>query len=698
MKEMKLKATHLLQKISNTLRFRFLLALLFVGIVPFVVVGSILVQLESNTLSEQANRELTGQAFSLADDVDSFINELLIDAEAIAMLPQIREGELETQQDLIAMLHQHYKRYGQLAIVDPSSQILTTAREQQLIKISHIASFRRAASGKQAWVIAPALFSDNLVMHMHTPIVDEAGNVKQVLGSPTPLGRPSEVLANIGIENGRAFVLDEDGKVVLHPDPEELVKHADYSERLDLAAGGDAGGTAVYEIDGDRRVAGYAPIPSIGWTVVVERPESDVLAPVNAARVISIIGFIVAALLSAIAAWLLARLLTRQVDEIQALFGQINIGNFGQRAAVVSHDELGQMAVGLNNVVDNLVTLMTQIRTERDTIQGSVDNLLAEVAVVKEGDLTIEAQVEDNATGAIALAFNSMIIQFRKIVYEIQETASRVDVAADLIQTTTTDLVQRSEAQARQITDVSAAVDEMNVSIQQVSEHAARSAAIGEQARISAQQGAEMMQDTMEEMLFIQTQVQTVAERLTRLEASSEAIGESVQLITTISDRTSMLALNASIQAAQAGDMGRGFAVVAQEVERLAEITADAANDIASRVGFIQRETGAVISAMSTTRQEVAKGTQLADRTEKTLKEIESVSEHLAELIQSISLAAKQQAQGSRTIASKMSGIAEVTQETAVGTQQTATSVMNLTTLVEMLRNSVSIFKLQLGH
>lgn len=698
MRDLRNKVGRFFKQLSDTLRFRFLLALLCVGIVPFVIVGSILVQLESQTLREQSNRELTGQAASLANDVDTFIKELLLDAQAIAMLPQIRDGGLDEQKDLIALLHKHYQRYGQLAIVDPSSQILTTAREQELIEISHIASFRQAARGAQAWVVAPALFSDTLVMHMHTPIVDEAGNVKQVLGIPTPLGRPSEVLAQLGIESGQAFVLDENGRVVLHPDPEELAKHADYTGLLALPKGDVLSGTAVYDIDGQRQIVGYAAIPNIGWTVVVERPESEVLAPVVAARIISIIGFIIAAVLSAAAAWLLARVLTRQVDEIQTLFGQINVGNFERRAAIVSSDELGQMAVGLNAVLDNLVSLMNQIRVERDSIQGSVDNLLQEVAVVQEGDLTVEAQIEDNATGAIARAFNSMIIQFRKIVYEIQETASRVDVAADIIQTTTTDLVHRSEAQAQQIIDVSAAVDEMNVSIQQVSEHAARSAAIGEQARISAQQGAGMMQDTMNEMRSIQTQVQTVAERLGRLEESSEAIGESVQLITQIADRTSMLALNASIQAAQAGQMGRGFGVVAQEVERLAEIITDAASDIASRVGYIQRETEAVTSAMAMTRQEVMKGTQLADRTERTLKEIEDVSEHLAELIRSISLAAQQQAQGSTTIAQKMSGIAEVTQQTAVGTKQTATSVMNLTALVEMLSRSVSLFKLQLEH
>jgi twitching motility protein PilJ len=237
----------------------------------------------------------------------------------------------------------------------------------------------------------------------------------------------------------------------------------------------------------------------------------------------------------------------------------------------------------------------------------------------------------------------------------------------------------------------------MAVSIQQVSENAALSATVGEQATANARQGAQVVQDTIGGMGRIREQVQETAKRIKRLGESSQEIGEIVQLIDDIADRTSILALNASIQAAMAGEAGRGFAVVAEEVERLAERSTQATKQIATLTRTIQGETNEAVAAMESTTREVVDGSQLANQAGQALREIENVSERLAELIQSISLASKQQARGSEALAQSMDEISEVTQQTAAGTKQAAVSISNLATLAEALRNSVSAFRLPEG-
>ena len=386
------------------------------------------------------------------------------------------------------------------------------------------------------------------------------------------------------------------------------------------------------------------------------------------------------------------RYITRQIDSITNVFKQIDQGDFDARAEVISMDELGEMSISLNNMLNRNLSLI-QSQDERNAIQDSIMKLLDEVSDVAKGDLTIEAEVTEDITGAIADSFNYMIYQLRNIVFNVQDATLQVISSASCIQETAEQLADGSSIQAEQIIDSSAALDEMAVSIQQVSENASLSSAVAEQALMNAKQGAQAVQNTIQGMQKIRSQVQATAKRIKRLGERSQEISEIVQLIGDIADRTSILALNASIQAARAGEAGRSFAVVAEEVERLAERSTNATKQIASLVNAIQNETNEAVIAMEESTHEVVQGSQVADKAGQALNEIESVSSHLAELIQSISLASTQQARGSDNLSKAMNEISEVTQHTATGTKQAANSIKQLTTLVDELRDSVSIFK-----
>lgn len=373
---------------------------------------------------------------------------------------------------------------------------------------------------------------------------------------------------------------------------------------------------------------------------------------------------------------------------------QRQTGDLSLRATVEPYTEIGQIAAQYNRVLDSLAVTSLSIETERDDLQNSIIQLLDEVSDVGDGDLTIEAAVGENATGALADSFNYMISQLRDIIFNVQHATLEVTASAGNVQNIAEQIAQKNETQASQLVQTSASVNEMASSVRQVSQNATTSAEVAQQARHGAQRGNEAVQDTIQGMNRIRTQVQETAKNIKRLGESSQEIGEIVQVIRDIAKRTSILSLNASLEAAAAGESGRGFAVVAEDVKRLAERSAEATYQIAELVRNIQTETNLAVSAMEESTQEVVEGSRLANEAGQALTEIEAVSNKLAQLVGNISQTSQKQAQGSEAIARTVSQIAEVTQQNATETREAAGSISDLATLANELRGSVSTFKL----
>jgi twitching motility protein PilJ len=326
--------------------------------------------------------------------------------------------------------------------------------------------------------------------------------------------------------------------------------------------------------------------------------------------------------------------------------------------------------------------------------QAAILQLLDELADLAEGDLTVHASVTENFTGAIADSINFAIDQMRGLVSNINRVSVRVARAAEETQQTARSLAIASDNQAREITGASTAINEMAVSIDHVSSNAAESAAVAERAVAIANKGADVVQATIAGMDTIRGQIQETSKRIKRLGESSQEIGDIVSLINDIADQTNILSLNAAIQASMAGDAGRGFAVVADEVQRLAERSSAATKQIAALVKTIQTDTNEAVISMEQTTTEVVSGAKRAQDAGVALEEIESVSTSLAELIQNISNAARQQAASAGHVSNTMGVIQEITSQTANGTEATAKSVGALTEMANEMRVSVEFFKL----
>jgi twitching motility protein PilJ len=327
--------------------------------------------------------------------------------------------------------------------------------------------------------------------------------------------------------------------------------------------------------------------------------------------------------------------------------------------------------------------------------QEAILRLMNEMGSLADGDLTVQATVTEDITGAIADSVNYTIEELKGLVGRINSAAAQVTNATESAQQTSVKLLQAAEKQSREIQEASASVLKMARAINEVSASASKSVSVARQSLGAAQKGQEAVQNSIAGMNDIREQIQDTAKRIKRLGESSQQIGEIVELISDITEQTNVLALNAAIQAASAGEAGRGFTVVAEEVQRLAERSGEATKQIGAIVKTIQTDTQDAVAAMEKSTQGVVDGARLSDNAGQALGEIGEVSRRLAQLIEEISVTAQAQAQAAGVVATSMQDILNITRQTTEGTKQTAVSIGQLAKLAQELKGSVANFKLQ---
>ena len=332
--------------------------------------------------------------------------------------------------------------------------------------------------------------------------------------------------------------------------------------------------------------------------------------------------------------------------------------------------------------------------SENKRNQEAILRLLNEMGDLADGDLTIRAKVTEDITGAIADSMNYTIDELRTLVTGVNNASTSVSAKSQQAQAVSVQLLDAAEKQSREIQETTQQVLGVAQTLATVSSNAEESSQVAMRSLAASDKGRVAVQNSISGMNDIRDQIQETSKRIKRLGESSQEIGEIVELISDITEQTNVLALNAAIQAASAGEAGRGFSVVAEEVQRLAERSGEATKQIGAIVKTIQADTQDAVAAMEKSTTGVVEGAKLSDAAGQALSEIDTVTKNLANLIQRISADSQAQATSANKVARNMQDILEINRQTTIGTQQTASSIKDLADVASDLKASVSGFKL----
>lgn len=731
---------------------RLIVLCLVAAIVPLAAAIDLGGRAAAGTLQDQAQTNLQNYASSVASQVDASLSDHLKDAKQLAADPAVaRYLATPPEQRAGAVQDAAQAAVQRFVGSDPSYTIGFLLSDKGIVQfstdpalyakpdLSFRAYFKDAIAGKAnvSDVSLGVNVQSSPAMFFTSPVKDGSG---AILGTVSLRINAETLWASLDqakiSPRSTAALLDEDGVVIgpgrpdllwhslgqLSPDAQNAIKARFNLEKIDsLGIDGVAsalkaaqaaltsdqpkavghvgfGLPSAQSHKAEPMVGGFAYLANRRWAVMVMQPQAEFLAPVQRAALdalpnVGLVAALAVLFVAATVGFAIRRQFQRPVKEMLATMEMVSAGVLEARVEVRGSDELSRLSGRMNEMLDSLTELV-QTREERDALQLRIQQLLSEVSSVADGDLTIQAEVTADVTGALADAFNFMTDELRKIVASIDTTTGQVTDNAGQVLLASQELASKSEAQATRIQEVSTAVEQMAQAITDVSGHAARSADVANRALADAQHGGEAVSQMVEAMGRIRGNTYETAQKIKRLGETSQRVGEIVQLIEDLADQTNMLALNAAIEAASAGEHGRGFAVVADEVRRLAERSAEATKQIDSLIHAIQTDTSAAVASMEESTQQVVAGSRLADDAGKSLVSIQAVVEDLAKLITAISESAAEHARTSSMVASSMTEVSTVTQQTTEGTRQTAERVSYLARLAEQLRASVSAFTL----
>ena len=666
------------------------LGIIFGGALVVLIVVALLALSRSDRVAQQLGA--TGQALMQSQRLAKSVSQALVGSAAAfpdvsdsaGVLGKTTKGLQVGDDKLTALGDSYQKELGQvMPLVERAEKNATTVMGQQKI-LTQIGASLRLINRQSSDLLEIAETISSLKLQQNAPAV-EISAVGQLVMLTQRIGKSSnEFLTAEGVSPEAVFLLGKD----LNTFKEISQGLLSGSSELRLAAAKDSAVReqlqALIQMYEETRVQAGAILGNLQGLVSAREAQGAIIADSEPLRrgleelqagLVANTGIGALALVVLLVAALVA--LTAAIG-----FGRVQLLDSRNRQSAAEGQRL------------EAERQEQEAKRVNDANQAAILRLMNELQTVAEGDLTQEATVTEDITGAIADSVNYTVEELRSLVSNVQNTAARVAQTTADVDATSTELLAASNEQLHEIRETGKSVVDMAGRINAVSAQAQESATVARQSLQAAESGLQAVQNAIGGMNSIRDQIQETSKRIKRLGESSQEIGEITELISDITEQTNVLALNAAIQAASAGDAGRGFSVVAEEVQRLAERSADATRQISALVKAIQTDTQDAIGAMERSTQGVVEGAKLSDNAGTALTEIDRVSRRVAELIEEISRSASHEAGLANVVADNIQHIFAVTEQTGEGTRATANQVRELSRMAEELRQSVSRFKI----
>jgi len=504
------------------------------------------------------------------------------------------------------------------------------------------------------------LLVENLSLGMQTWILDDGATVEQTLNSLRQESGDSEAaIANV-------WVYDKEGRV-LKCLKENQAGPMSRSQKSEM----------VLE-DLDRVVRLQSPLRDTDGTVLgsvtIDISKALLQEKSSQQAIVFLLLAVVALGISALLALYQARSIGVPLARIAVVADAISQGDISHDIDLRSRDEVGRLAESFRN----LIAYMRDLSTAAGQI--AANDLTVEITPRSERDV-------------LGQSFSTMKFNLSSMVRQLGVNADELVSAASEISSSSEQMSRGANEQTEQVALVSKAIEEMTATVVESSQSATQASEASRSAAEMAGQGGAIVGETVEGMKTIAEVVKESAASIGQLAKSAEQIGEIIGVIDDIADQTNLLALNAAIEAARAGEQGRGFAVVADEVRKLAERTGKATGEITEMIKSIQSETNDAVRVMESGIAEVGKGRELADQAGSSLSEIVNMSRNVMDMIERIATAAEQQSSASEQIVHNVENISSVARETASGAQQSASAAEELNRQAEGLQQMVARFK-----
>ena len=713
-----------------------------VALASSIGIGTTTYILTNQTITRQINRAELKESNNIAEEVALLVRQHYGDIKIIANIGVIADPELRASTNSLqkqAILRNYVNAYGvysSISAIDLSGNLIAHSSRETIGNQQDRNYFQETLKFDRSRISQPIVSenSNTAEIYFSAPIKDsQSARTIGVAVARMPVTVIGDLIGS-SQDDRTTYLLDNRGQIFwssskssdyasAYPTDRQITSPDDFdfdrqlkmelarrygsqpsTERQDKSASILVGETEIGYLttfsDLDARL--IKDLPYLGWSTVLAVDKSYIFASQRKLLQVLVIGTIAVGLIVVALSRLIADRATRPIVEAAQAVEQMGQGDLSVKLEVKGKDELANLSRNINRMAGQIEDLLytqeaetRKQRQEKELLQQGVMGLLLDVEGAQKGDLTVKAQMTDGAVGSIADAFNATIGKLRTLLQEVQTVSSQVGQLSLAGEDSVRQLSESAVSQTAEITQALSSIDAINQSVETVANYAQEAAKIARDGSIQAKEGDRAMDATVDSIETIRNTVANTAKKVKQLAESSQEIAQIVEIISGISEKTNLLAFNASVEAARAGEHGEGFRIVAEEVRRLADRTTEATKDIQQLVTTIQQDTTSVLQGMETSTSEVVNGSELIGMTKANLRSLADTSKRIDEYLNYISTSTIDQTNTSRQVNQKISGIATLAKTNSTEAQKVVQSLRILVTEAENLQSSVSQFKLE---